>query len=134
VDAAHAADRRHASSADAGCGPMRLSPMIWGLLVVLGLMVGSFLNVCIWRMPREESIVRPRSHCPSCNRLIAWYDNLPLISYVLLGARCRHCRARISWRYPVVEALTAAAFVGVVAWFGLSLRVGSRSSTRSNRS
>jgi len=100
---------------------MRLSPMIWGLLVVLGLMVGSFLNVCIWRMPREESIVRPRSHCPSCNRLIAWYDNLPLISYVLLGARCRHCRARISWRYPVVEALTAAAFVGVVAWFGLSL-------------
>ena len=100
---------------------MSLPPVVFGLLVVMGLLVGSFLNVCIWRLPREESIVRPRSHCPSCKHLIAWYDNIPLVSYVLLRARCRHCQAKISVRYPVVEALTAASFVGVVTWFGLSV-------------
>jgi len=100
---------------------MSLSPVVVGLLVVLGLMVGSFLNVCIWRLPREESIVRPRSHCPSCHHLIAWYDNIPLVSYVLLRARCRHCHAKISVRYPIIEGVTAVAFVGVVTWFGLTL-------------
>ena len=80
--------------------------------LVLGSGVGSFLNVCIWRMPRRcLSIFRPaRSFCPSCKHKIAWYDNIPILSFVLLRARCRHCRATISWRYTVVEALTAGVF------------------------
>lgn len=83
-------------------------------------MVGSFLNVCIYRLPREQSVRRPRSRCPHCQHPIAWYDNVPLVSYVLLRARCRHCRARIGWRYPVVELLTALALVAVVARFGIT--------------
>ena len=83
-------------------------------------MVGSFLNVCSHRLPREESVVRPRSRCPHCKHPIAWYDNIPLLSYVLLRARCRHCRAGISWRYPVVELLSAIALVGVCVGFGFT--------------
>src|SRR5579883_1214219 len=78
--------------------------------LVFGLLIGSFLNVCIHRWPRDLSVVRPRSRCPQCERQIAWYDNIPLLSYVVLRGRCRHCGAGISWRYPVVEALTGAAF------------------------
>jgi leader peptidase (prepilin peptidase)/N-methyltransferase len=81
------------------------------LLGVGGLMVGSFLNVCIARLPGRESIVRPRSRCPQCRTPIRWFDNIPVVSYVALGGRCRACRARISLRYPVVELLTAVAFV-----------------------
>jgi leader peptidase (prepilin peptidase)/N-methyltransferase len=81
------------------------------LLGVCGLMVGSFLNVCIARLPRGESIVRPRSRCPRCQAPIRWFDNVPVVSYVVLGGRCRACRARISRRYPIVELLTAVAFV-----------------------
>jgi leader peptidase (prepilin peptidase) / N-methyltransferase len=80
-------------------------------LGVFGLMVGSFLNVCISRLPAGESIVTPRSHCRSCGAAIQWYDNVPLISYLVLGGRCRACRAPIGWRYPVIEFSTAAAFV-----------------------
>src|SRR5580692_8394560 len=80
-------------------------------LGVCGLMVGSFLNVCIARLPRGESIVRPRSRCPRCQAPIRWFDNVPVVSYVVLGGRCRACRARISRRYPIVELLTAVAFV-----------------------
>ncbi len=91
------------------------------LAVMFGLLIGSFLNVCIYRWPRDLSIVKPRSHCPGCKRQIAWYDNIPVLSYVLLSARCRHCKAAISWRYPVVELLTAALF-GYIVWrLGLSL-------------
>ena len=85
--------------------------MIEALLALLfGLLIGSFLNVCIYRWPRDLSVVRPRSHCIGCERTIAWHDNIPLVSYVALGGRCRHCRARIPWRYPVVELLTALLF------------------------
>ena len=84
-------------------------------------MVGSFLNVCIYRLPREQSIVRPRSRCPHCQKPIAWYDNIPLLSYVALGARCRHCRSPISWRYPLIEALTGISAVVVFWWFGAGL-------------
>ena len=81
-------------------------------------MLGSFLNVCIWRLPREQSIVRPRSHCPRCEHLIAWYDNVPLLSVLWLRGACRHCRAPIAWRYPLVEALTGAFTVAVLERFG----------------
>lgn len=77
---------------------------------VLGLLFGSFLNVCISRLPAHESIVSPRSRCPQCDHSIRWYDNIPLVSWVLLRARCRDCKAQISWRYPAVELATAIWF------------------------
>lgn len=89
-----------------------------------GCCVGSFLNVCIWRIPREESIVFPASHCPSCNHPIAPWDNLPLVSWLVLRGRCRHCRAGIPPRYFVVELLTGALLValwGVHGWSWLTL-------------
>src|SRR5207302_1081812 len=88
----------------------------------LGLIVGSFVNVCIYRLPRHESVVWPGSHCPHCQAPIRWYDNIPLLSFALLGGRCRRCRTPISWRYPLVEFLTAALFVQSVAAFGVSPR------------
>jgi leader peptidase (prepilin peptidase) / N-methyltransferase len=85
---------------------------------VLGLMVGSFLNVVIWRVPRGESVVRPPSHCPRCDRPISPRDNMPLISWLLLHGRCRHCGEPISARYPLVELATAALFVALAVRFG----------------
>ena len=82
---------------------------------VLGAIIGSFLNVVVWRLPRGESLASPPSRCPSCGNRIAPYDNVPVVSWLLLRGRCRHCGARISPRYPLVELLTAAAFAGVVA-------------------
>lgn len=82
------------------------------ILVFLGgLCWGSFLNVCIYRIPRRLSIVLPPSHCPRCQRYIAWYDNIPLLSYIVLRARCRHCNASISPRYFFIELLTGVLFV-----------------------
>jgi len=83
---------------------------------VFGLMIGSFLNVCIARMPEGESVVSPRSRCPSCRTPIRWFDNVPVLSYLLLGGKCRRCRTRISVRYPLVELATALLFV-VQAWW-----------------
>jgi leader peptidase (prepilin peptidase)/N-methyltransferase len=82
---------------------------------VLGLAVGSFLNVVIYRVPRRESLVRPSSHCPGCNKPIAPYDNIPILSWLVLRGRCRRCRQPISIRYPAVEALTAVLFAAVTA-------------------
>ena len=73
------------------------------IALVFGLLIGSFLNVCIYRWPLDLSVVRPRSHCVACNSTIAWYDNIPLISFAVLRGRCRQCAAPISWRYPIVE-------------------------------
>jgi leader peptidase (prepilin peptidase)/N-methyltransferase len=80
-----------------------------------GLIVGSFLNVCIHRIPAEESIVFPGSHCPGCGHAIRWYDNIPVLSYAALGGRCRDCRQSIPIRYPVVELLTGALFAAIWA-------------------
>jgi leader peptidase (prepilin peptidase) / N-methyltransferase len=91
------------------------------LALAAGLIVGSFLNVCIHRMPRDLSVVRPRSFCPSCEAAIAWFDNIPVLSYLLLRGRCRHCGSPISLRYPVVELLTGALFCAVVRMQGISL-------------
>lgn len=83
-----------------------------------GLLIGSFLNVVVWRVPRGESIVSPPSHCPRCGTPIAPRDNIPVVSWLLLRGRCRHCREPISARYPLVEAFTGALFAGFAAWFG----------------
>ncbi len=77
---------------------------------LLGLLFGSFLNVCISRLPHHRSITTPRSHCPNCLKKIRAYDNVPLLSWILLGARCRDCRERIPWRYPAVELVTGIWF------------------------
>lgn len=88
------------------------------VLGVLGLLVGSFLNVCIHRLPNDESIVSPPSHCPACRTPLRWYHNIPVVSWLVLGRRCGFCRAPISWRYPAVEVLTAGLFVLHGWWFG----------------
>jgi prepilin signal peptidase PulO-like enzyme (type II secretory pathway) len=84
-------------------------------LVVVGACVGSFLNVLCARLPAGESVVRPRSRCPKCGTCIAWYDNVPVLSYLLLWARCRHCHAPISARYPLVEGVTAGLWA-LLGW------------------
>jgi len=86
---------------------------------VLGTIIGSFLNVCIVRLPHEKSVVFPASHCVHCKKPIAWYDNIPLISYLVLGGKCRHCKAVISFRYFFVELVTGISFVLFYKYFGL---------------
>jgi len=87
---------------------------------LFGLVIGSFLNVCIYRLPRDQSIVWPASRCTSCGREISWFENVPVLSYAILRGRCRTCGDRISLMYPLVEVVTAGVFVAVAAAFGLS--------------
>jgi leader peptidase (prepilin peptidase)/N-methyltransferase len=89
------------------------------LAFLFGLLVGSFLNVCIHRWPLDESVVQPRSRCPHCGRPISAFDNVPLLSFVLLRGRCRHCAQAIPWRYPLVEILNACLFAGLIWRFGV---------------
>lgn len=91
------------------------------IALVFGLLIGSFLNVCIHRWTRNRSVIKPRSHCVRCRKTIAWYDNIPLVSYIILKGRCRHCGARISLRYPVVELATGLLFFYLVSTLGPSL-------------
>ncbi len=86
-----------------------------GIAALFGLLIGSFLNVCIFRLPRDLSVVAPRSFCVGCEKTIAWYDNVPVLSYVLLAGKCRNCKQVISWRYPLVEVITAVVF-GLAVW------------------
>lgn len=92
--------------------------LYWMLYVFLiGVCIGSFLNVCIYRMGREQSIVKPASHCPQCRKPIQWHDNVPLLSFLWLKARCRHCKTKISFRYFFIELLTGLLFLAVFSVF-----------------
>ena len=97
-----------------------MSPLVTLAFALAGLVVGSFLNVCIHRIPRRESLVWPASHCTACNRPLAWFENVPIVSWLLLRGRCRTCSVRISSMYLIVELTTAVVFAGGVAVYGLS--------------
>lgn len=90
------------------------------IVLLFGAVIGSFLNVCIYRLPREESVAWPGSRCPSCRQAIAAYDNIPIVSYLMLRGRCRACRAPISMQYPFVEATNAIGYLGVFWMFGFT--------------
>ncbi len=92
---------------------------VGGFAFVLGLLVGSFLNVVIHRVPREESLVWPGSHCPHCDAAVRPFDNVPLLSYLILGGRCRDCRGPIHWRYPALELLTGLLFAAIALRHGV---------------
>jgi leader peptidase (prepilin peptidase)/N-methyltransferase len=98
-----------------------VDPVLAAAIFVLGLTFGSFLNVCIYRLPRDLSVVFPRSSCPGCHNLIRAYDNVPVLSWLILRGRCRHCKTPISARYLIVEILTGAIFLACYAHFGASL-------------
>src|SRR5271167_4218960 len=110
-----------------------ISPMILFLPTIFaglcGLAFGSFLNVCVSRWPLGESVVSPRSHCRGCGRTLAWWENVPLLSWILLRGRCRGCSAPISWRYPLVE-LTVALLWAAAAWRYVPAALDPNRSTR----
>ncbi len=92
----------------------------------LGAIIGSFLNVCVHRLPRQQSVAWPPSACPNCGHMLAWYENIPVLSYLVLRARCRKCRAPISARYPIIEALTGLMFLVGMWYYGPSLLLAQR--------
>ena len=94
---------------------------ITSLVVLLGACVGSFLNVCIYRLPRRESLMWPGSRCTTCERSLSWYENVPIVSWVVLRGRCRTCRASVSWMYPAVEIVTALTFLSGYLLYGLTM-------------
>jgi leader peptidase (prepilin peptidase)/N-methyltransferase len=98
-----------------------VDPILASAIFALGLAFGSFLNVCIYRLPRELSTVSPGSACPNCKHAVRFYDNVPLLSWLILGGRCRDCKAPISPRYLAIELLTAAVFLACYVHFGLTL-------------
>ena len=98
-----------------------MPPLLVAITLLLGLVVGSFLNVCILRIPARESIAFPASHCPKCGTPIKPYDNIPVLSWLVLRGRCRSCKAPISPMYPIVEFLTGALFVACLYEFGAGL-------------
>ena len=91
------------------------------LILIYGLLIGSFLNVCIYRIPRGESIAFPGSHCAKCSHKLKWYDNIPLFSYLALGGKCRYCKTHISRQYPFIELLNALLYIVMYFKFGFSL-------------
>src|ERR1051325_9510777 len=99
-------------------------PVVCAFMAMVGAVIGSFLNVVIHRVPREQSVIFPNSSCPKCKAAIKPYDNVPVVSYLILRGRCRNCATHISARYPAVEALTAILFAAVAWHDGLSLALG----------
>lgn len=93
------------------------------VIFLFGAIVGSFLNVCIYRLPRDKSIIMPNSFCPSCEKPIKYYDNIPILSYILLKGRCRNCNTKISIRYPIVEFITALLFLLLFKKTGLTIEL-----------
>lgn len=91
------------------------------LIFIYGLLIGSFVNVLIYRIPRDENIAWPSSHCPHCNTNLKWYDNIPLFSYLLLKGKCRYCKKRISIQYPIIESLNAFIYLILFFYFDYSL-------------
>lgn len=87
-------------------------------MLALGLLLGSFMNVCILRLPAGKSVARPASGCPRCGHLLAWWENIPVVSFLLLRARCRNCHTPISWQYPAIELLTGLLYVGLTLEYG----------------
>lgn len=98
-----------------------MSDFQMGVVFVFGCLVGSFLNVCIYRLPRRLSVVRPGSHCPRCKTSIQMWENIPILSYLILRGRCRTCKAKIPLTYPLVEAITGTLLVLIWQHYGLSL-------------
>jgi leader peptidase (prepilin peptidase)/N-methyltransferase len=94
-----------------------MAPVAYPIFALLGLAIGSFLNVVAWRVPRGESVVKPGSHCPGCDAPLKPYDNIPLLSWLFLRGRCRTCKTKISVRYPLVELTTGALYVGIAAYW-----------------
>jgi leader peptidase (prepilin peptidase) / N-methyltransferase len=95
-----------------------IDPAVTGLFALGGLLFGSFFNVCIHRLPRRESLLRPASHCPACSRPLSWFENVPVVSWLALGGRCRGCRTAISPIYPAVELVTAGLFAMTYVSYG----------------
>ena len=94
---------------------------VYFVVLVLGLLWGSFCNVCIYRLPNKGNVINSRSKCRSCNRVIRWFDNIPLVSYIILQAKCRNCKTNIAFRYFLVELLTALCFLGIFYLYGASI-------------
>ncbi len=104
-----------------GFQQMTAHPLILLMAFIAGACIGSFLNVCIARIPRADSLISPGSNCPACHHPIRFYDNIPILSYIWLRGKCRHCSQPISLRYPMVEALTGLMAAVVIIYFGLSV-------------
>ncbi|HWT26911.1 MAG TPA: prepilin peptidase [Mobilitalea sp.] len=92
--------------------------IVFSIVFIYGILIGSFLNVCIFRIPEESSIIVGRSHCMSCNKPIKWYDLIPIFSYIFLGGKCRSCKSKISIQYPIIEALNGLLYVLVFYLYG----------------
>ncbi len=96
--------------------------LVWTIVTIIyGILIGSFLNVCIYRIPEKQSVVVVRSHCMSCGKQIKWYDLVPLVSFLILRGRCRYCKAKLSWQYPAVEALNGILYGIIVLVNGFNI-------------
>lgn len=94
--------------------------IIYTIIIIFGIITGSFLNVCIYRIPEKEDIIKKRSHCKSCGNVLKWYELIPLFSYLMQGGRCRHCGNKVSIQYPLVEAANGICYVWIVLVTGFS--------------
>ena len=94
------------------------------IIFIFGITIGSFLNVCIYRIPKKESIVLGASHCTKCGNKIKWYDLVPVLSYLILMGKCRYCKEKISLQYPCIELINGMGYLGIYLWLGLTVWSG----------